>query len=178
MKFPPSWSILLLVISLTLAGCVMSPRLNVAPISSADEPHFDAITFFSGETVGVGKLEKMFSGTEDVLVNGRGSVLDGVLHLQQEVREGEKPARRRVWNIRESAPGHYIGTLSDASGSVIGESQGNRLRLSFVMPGGFHTTQWLMLSPDGQRALNVMKVRKFGITVAVLTEEIRRIEQE
>ncbi len=103
-----------------------------------------------------------------------GTVEDGTLHLVQTVQEGGKPPRQRTWTMRETSPGHYRGTLSDARGAVTGEAEGNRLHLSFTMKGGFPTEQWLTLSPDGHRAHNVMKVRKLGLTVGVLVEDIRK----
>ena len=43
------------------------------------------------------------------------------------------------------------------------------------MKGGLSTEQWLVVSPDGQRATNILKVCKFGITVAILSENIERL---
>ena len=40
--------------------------------------------------------------------------------------------------------------------------------------GRLPTDQWLTLAPDGQSAHNILIVRKFGVTVAVLDETIRR----
>lgn len=118
----------------------------------------------------------VFSGSRPTLVRSSGQVSGGVLRLTQEVTEGEKRPRMREWLIREVSPGRYAGTLSDAAGPVSGESAGNRLHLSFPMKGGFAAEQWLTLAPDGRRAWNVLKVRKFGITVAVLGEDIRRLD--
>jgi hypothetical protein len=165
----------LIAATLALSGCVTAPG-GIAPISEAAQPRFDAIAFFSGTTNGTGLLKKAFSKTVPVLVEGRGTVKDGVLYLEQDIREGEKPVRTRNWVIREDRPDHYTGTLTDAEGAVEGRTDGNRLHLSFTMNGGFPVEQRLTLSPDGQRAYNVMKVRKLGVTVAVLAEDIRRLE--
>jgi hypothetical protein len=57
---------------------------------------------------------------------------------------------------------------------VTGVVAGNRLHLSFRMRGGMDVDQWLTLAPGGRSAKNVLRVRKFGVTVAALDETIRR----
>ena len=160
---------------LALSACAAASPLDAQAVAPAARPRFDAIAFFSGRTEGRGKLDTILSGTVDTLVEGRGSVRNGTLRLVQTVHEGVKPVKLRTWTIAEVAPGRYAGTLSDAEGAVTGETNGNRLHLAFVMEGGLPTEQDLTLSADGQRATNVMTVRKLGVTVAVLTEEIRRV---
>lgn len=159
-----------------LAACASTPHLDVRPVPLAAQPKFDPIAFFSGRTIGRGRLQKILSRSLDTLVEGRGTADHRTLHLEQEVHEGDKPVKRRTWVIAEMSPGNYTGTLTDAEGAVTGETQGNQLHLSFTMKGGLRTEQWLTLSTDGQRATNVMKVRKLGVTVAVLSEEIRRLD--
>ena len=161
---------------LTLGACVGTPKLPVAPVAAAERPHFDALAFFAGRTEGKGRLTKILSGTTDTLVEGRGTVNDGTLTLEQDVHEGSRPVKHRTWHIRETAPDRYTGALTDAEGKVSGETIGNRLHLSFTMKGGLPTEQWLTLAPDGSHAMNRMTVKKFGMTVAVLEEDIRRIE--
>jgi hypothetical protein len=161
---------------LALAACASAPPLAAPPIPAAAQPRFDALAFFTGRSEGVGRLSKVFSRTVPTHVESSGTVTDGVLHLTQVVREGDKPARTREWAIREDRPGHYSGTLTDAAGAVTGETVGNRLHLAFALKkGGLPVEQWLTLSPDGRRAYNVLTVRKWGLPVAVLSEDIRRI---
>ena len=167
---------LALLLPLALAGCAHTPRIAATPIAPASEPTFDVFAFFDGRSEGEGRLSKVFSGSERTQVNSFGKVEDGVLHLTQTIREGDKPQRKREWVIRKDGPNHYTGTLTDAEGPVTGEVEGNRLHLSFTMKGGFPTEQWLTLSNGRDRAYNVMKVRKFGITVAVLSEDIRKYD--
>lgn len=144
--------ILGLLAVLTLSACVGTPQIE-AP---APAPHFDALTFFSGHTLGNGKLKKIFSGAETSEVHGTGRVEGGTLVLDQLVKEGSKPTKHRTWRIREDSPDHYTGTLTDASGPITGEAQGNRLHLAFTVKvasrpsnGSFsrptfvqHTTSW------------------------------------
>ena len=163
---------LTLFAALPLAACVPVPPL--APV--APQPRFDAIAFFTGATIGAGKLRIVFHHRGATLVHGSGSVAaDGTLVLVQRVEQSGKAPRTRTWRIRQTAPDRYAGTLSDAIGPVSGESDGNRLHLRFRMKGGLAVQQWLTLAPDGRSAHNIMAIRKLGLTVAVLDEEIRRI---
>ena len=157
-----------------LGGCVSAPRLPAAPVAAAPQPVFDPLTFFTGTLTGEARLAKLFSKTVPVRVESNGRVVDGALHLHQVVHEGDKPARERDWVIRQTGPGRYAGTLSDAAGPITGVVEGNRLILDFEMDGGLKAHQVLTLSSDGQRARNVMTIRKLGLRVAVLTEDIRK----
>ena len=106
-------------------------------------------------------------------VEGRGHIEpDGTLVLDQTVTEGAKPPTHRQWRIHSVGSGHYAGTLSDAAGAIVGETEGNRLSLRFPMKGGLAAVQRLTLAPDGGSAHNIMTISKLGIRVAVLDETI------
>ncbi len=136
---------------------------------------FDALAFFEGHSEGVGTLDKMVGKTEQMRVSSEGTRLaDGSLRLVQRVTQGARRERKRTWIIRETAPGRYAGTLTDAAGPVRGESDGNRLHLAYVMKGGFMVHQWLYLQPGGRVAQNRMRVSKLGMAVARLDETIRK----
>ena len=153
-------------------ACVTVPARP--PVAAG--PPFVAERFFAGRTEGTGTLRIAFKKPVASIVHGRGRVEpDGTLVLDQTVIEGSKPATTRQWRIRASGPGHYAGTLTDASGPVAGEVTGNRLHLTFAMKGGLHADQKLDLAPDGQSAHNIMVISKLGVTVASLDEMIRRV---
>lgn len=44
------------------------------------------------------------------------------------------------------------------------------------MKGGLPTEQWLILAADGRSAHNTMVVKKLGMRVAVLEEEIVKVD--
>lgn len=132
--------------------------------------------FFAGRLDGVGTLKIVLRAPTTTHVTSVGHVAtDGILRLDQHIEQQGKPARDRHWRIRPLGKGRYTGTLTDASGPVTGEVEGNRLHLGFPMKGGMQVDQWLTLSPDGQVAQNHLIVRKLGITVATLDETIRRL---
>lgn len=172
---------------LLLGACVSTPPVT-APVARAEAPRFDPFTFFLGASRGEGMLDKVLSDSVPVRVESRGRIESAaipetswsapsrnVLVLDQTVREGDKPARQRQWRLVEVAPGRYEGTLTDAIGPVRGAASGNRLVLEYPMKGSFKVRQELTLSPDGERAQNVLKVSQLGVTVAVLVEDIRRV---
>lgn len=164
----------LLAAPLLLPGCVSTPRVQQADASA---PAFPVARFFAGRLEGEGVLRVMVGGSRAVRVSSLGrSEAGGTIRLDQTIREEGEPARTRTWRLREVAPGRYAGTLSDAAGPVVGEAAGNRLHLRFPMAGGMQAEQWLTLAPDGRSARNVLRVRKFGLTVAALDETIRKLD--
>ena len=161
---------------------LLTAPLLLAAFAPAPQPRaaaeaFDAIRFFNGRTEGQGVLKVALKSPTRIRVESRGRVEpDGTLSVRQSVSEGDKPARAREWRIRELSPGRYAGTLSDASGPVAGEAIGNQIHLRFRMKGGLDAEQWLTLAPGGRSANNILRVRKFGLTVATLTETIRKLD--
>lgn len=166
----------LLASLLMLGACVATPDIDAEAPTAAAQPRFDPLRFFEGRLEGRGRLDTIFASPVDILVESDGRVEGGTLHLTQVIHEGDKLARTRRWVIREISPGRYSGTLTDAEGAVTGRTIGNRLHLAFTMDGGLPTEQWLTLSPDGRRAYNVLTVRKFGLPVAKLAEDIRKLD--
>lgn len=173
---PPRKFAFLAPLALLMTACVGLPEIDATQPPVAATPQFDVFAFFDGRLEGRGRLAKIASATVPIRVDSTGHIEGDRLRLSQTIHEGDKPPRTREWVIREVAPGRYTGTLTDAEGEVHGEVTGNRLRLRFTMDGGLPVDQWLTLSPDGRRAYNVMTVRKFGVPVARLAEDIRRLD--
>jgi hypothetical protein len=173
-------------LTLALGACVSTPE-SPPVIARAAAPRFDPFVFFRGTSRGTATLEKVLSDPVPVTVESRGRIEietpreaawaappRRVLVLDQTVTEGDKQPRKRQWRFVEIAPGHYEGTLTDATGPVRGHAAGNLLVLEYPIEGGFKVRQELTLSADGRRAYNVLKVSQLGVTVAVLAEEIVR----
>lgn len=159
-----------------LACCACVPAGRLAREQAA-APVFDPLAFFAGRTRGVGVLSVMFRGRQRTVVDGRGRISpDGAVTLDQTVTRGDGPPTRREWRLRRIGPGRYAGTLTDATGPVIGKVLGNRLHLAFAMRGGLHAEQWLYLQPGGRVARNRMVVKKLGLPVASLDETITRVQ--
>ena len=169
-------SLRLLLPAVLLAGCATLPPFTTPPVALAEQPRFDPLVFFEGRLVGEGRLDTVMSGTVPVRVESEGRIEGGALHLTQTIHEGDKPPRTREWTMRRAGPGRITGTLTDAEGPVAGTIEGNRLHLSFAMEDGLRAEQTLTLAPDGRTASNAMTVRMMGVTVAALSETIRKVE--
>ena len=156
-----------------LPGCVSLTNQQPGIVSS---PIFDPLKFFAGKTEGRGEIKKIFSSPIPLSVHGRGTVdEEGILTLDQEVVEGGKLPRKRRWRIRRIGSNIFGGSLSDAKGPVTITVDGNRMHIAFIMDGGFPVDQYIFLAADQQSAKNIMVVKKLGMRVAVLKEEIVKI---
>jgi hypothetical protein len=71
-------------------------------------------------------------------------------------------------------PGHFTGTLTEATGPVDITVSGPRALIRYPMKGGLEVRQQLALQSDGRTVLNRLSVRKFGLEVAHLDETIRK----
>ena len=137
---------------------------------------FDPLRFFAGRTEGVGRFRAMFHRPREVRVHGVGQVLPDGLALAQRVEPAGKPATTRSWLLRQTGPGRYAGTLSDAVGPVTAETRGNRLHIAYRTAHRFRIEQWLTLAPDGRSATNRLVARRMGVVVARLDETITRVD--
>lgn len=135
---------------------------------------FDPVAFFDGQTTGEGQLKKIMSAAKATRVTGRGRIDGGVLVLDQAVTIAGEPSRNRQWRLHAVGPGRWAGTLSDARGPVNASAAGAVLTIAYTSNDGMGITQLVTLAPDGRSARNLMKVRKFGMTLATLDETITR----
>jgi hypothetical protein len=133
--------------------------------------------FFQGRTESRGELRQLFSKPHAVVSHGNGHLeRDGTLILNQTVHETNTAPRRREWRLRQDRAGHCTGTVTDGVGLVDGKLIGNQLHMRFRLKGGLNVEQWLSFHPDGRSASNRMKIRKFGFSVASLSETIRKTD--
>jgi len=151
-----------------------------------------ALAFLSLATPGIGSaLERFFigttqgSGSVNVIMSGRHGMRDrtrgrmdagGALLLDQIVEEDGKPARRRTWRLVHSGGNRITGTISDARGPVAGEITETALHLRYRLEEGPVVEQWVVLQPGGRSAKNRMTFHRFGLKVATVESEIRKVE--
>lgn len=159
-----------LPLALALGACT-SVELPAGPAP------LDPVAFFTGDSRGTGTLKVIVGKKIPIHVESRGTRQGDTLNLVQRIREGNKPARTRVWTIRVLAGGGYRGTLTDAKGSVSMDLRGPRAYVTYVTPSGVRIRQQLALQSDGRTILNHLEAFKFGIRVATLDETIRKLEQ-
>ena len=155
---------------------LLAPLLIAAQAPRSAPPRFDALTFFTGRTEGVGRLKVVLRRGQPIRVEGRGRVEGEMLILDQMVTQGSGAPKPRQWRIRRVGPGRYVGTLTDARGPVVGTAVDDRLHLRFTSTSGFRVDQWLTLASDGRSARNRLTAKRFGVTVATLDETIRKLD--
>jgi len=157
----------MLFLSLVLSGC--------GAAAPAAPPTFDPLAFFTGQSSGEGTLKVMTKPSVPIHVEsqGRPDGKGGVI-LDQTIREGSKPARKRRWVMRPTSPTTLTGTITDNPGPVTGRLDGNRLLIDYTMKSGLKAEQILTIQPGGRSMINRMTVRKFGIPVAHIHEVITK----
>ena len=133
--------------------------------------------FFVGTTAGSGHVQIIMSGRHTMRDRSRGRMdAGGALLLDQVVEEEGKPARRRAWRLVRGGGNRITGTISDVSGAVNGELTGNTLHLRYRMKEGPSVEQWITLQPGGRVAKNRMVFHRFGIKLATVESEVRKVD--
>ena len=159
-----------MALSTFLAFLLLAQAAPQAPAASALEQ------FFVGRTEGSGTVQIVLSGRHSVRDRGRGRMERGTLVLDQVVEEEGKPARRRIWRLARSGANGITGTISDARGPVTGEVRGNVVHLRYRLAEGPSVDQVITFRPGGRTAHNRMRFRRFGLNVATVESEIRRVD--
>lgn len=166
----------LIAASVWLSGCVGAAGHRALV---RDGPQFDVARVFTGASTGEGRLKVAFRKTRSVHVESTGILApDGTITVNQTITEGGGKTSTRQWLMRETGPGHYAGSLSNAAGPVEGVVKGNCLKLSFRMKDDLTAHQWLYAMPDGRSIENRMSIRKSGVLVARMKETISRRNQD
>ena len=146
------------------------------PASAVADRLSSPFSFFDGVTETVGTLKVIMHRPAATRSVGHGEIQpDGSLVLVQRVEDQGKPPHMRRWLIRQVAPGHFAGTMSEATGPVTIDQVGSRYRFRFAMKGGLSVEQWLTPMADGRSAKSDTTVHRFGITVASAEGIVRKI---
>ena len=154
------------------AWLVAIALLAAAPAQAA----FNPVEFFHGRSHGEGTLKIIFQSAKHITVDSEGQAeKDGSLVLKQVIHEAGKPPRTRYWRMRETAPNRFEGTLTDAASPVRVDVTKSGLRIRYT--GKDHLNFDQVLTPVSETEVrNVMRVRRFGITVAHYNETIRKLD--
>ncbi len=158
---------------LALAACSTPPM----PATYAqEEPKLDLQQYFNGtlDAHGIfqdraGKVVKRFT----VVMRASWQGDTGTLDEDFTYADGSK--QRRVWTLRKTAPGRFIGTAPDVIGVAIGEVAGNALRWQYVLALPVDGTvyhvdfeDWMFLVDD-KVMLNRAAMSKFGFSLGAVT---------
>jgi hypothetical protein len=156
------------------AGALLCAAL--LPVSADAANLSQPLRFFEGRTEMVSVIKVIMKRPYRSRTVGAGRILpDGSLALIQQIfDEGQAPQQRR-WSIRQSGPGHFAGTMTEAVGPVIVDELRGGYRFKFRMKGHLAVEQWLIPLPGGTSARTSLTVRKLGMTIASSVGTIRKI---
>ena len=158
---------------MTRTGAIAALLALSAGASAQAPKPFDPVAFFTGVTQGRGELKELMGKPKKTSTHSVGRVdKDGWLVLDQKVMVEGDPVRQRRWRLKQTSPGKYSGTLSDAKGPVEAEVRGQTVRIRYVMKGNIKVEQELTPLPGGRAVINRGTFRKFGMKVALMKEQI------
>jgi hypothetical protein len=137
---------------------------------------FNPVEFFRGRSDGQGTLKVIFRSPERIQTDNLGrSDNDGSLVLQQVIHEPGKPPRTRYWRLRQTAPGRFEGTLTDAAGPVRVDVAKDGIRIRYTAQNHLNFDQ-LLTPVSATEVHDLIRVRRFGITVARFDETIHKLD--
>ena len=159
-----------------LAGCA-SPQVSDY---AAEQPALDLRQYFKGtvDAYGVftdrsGKVIKRFTVVMTCSWQGPPGYETGVLDEAFTYSDGSTD--RRIWTLKRSADGRYVGTAADVLGEAAGEEKGNAFRWGYTLKlpvdGKIVEVQfddWMYLMSD-KVMLNKAVMSKFGIRLGEVT---------
>lgn len=157
--------------SLVLASASFtSASAGAAPVSNP-------MGFFEGRTDSLSTIKLVMRRPYDSRAIGFGRIKkDGSLELVQRVEQDGEPTKIRRWDIHQTGPGLFTGTMNEAVGPVTIEEVGGRFRFRFKMNGHLSVEEWLTPKEGGQAAASSLTVRKFGIKVGSSNGYIRKVK--
>ena len=155
-----------------LAGCA-TPQLadyaNEKPTLNMSEYFNGTVDAYGVFTNRSGKVLKRFTVVMTCSWQGDTGVLDEAFTNSDGTRE------RRVWTLKRSPDGTYIGTASDVVGEARGEEKGNAFRWNYTLrlPVDDRIVEvqfddWMYLMTD-KILLNRAVMSKFGVKLGEVT---------
>ena len=162
--------------ALALSGCA-GPAISDF---EGQRPALDLREYFNGPLVahGIftdrsGKVVKRFTVLMKCSWSGPAGQETGVLDEEFIYSDGTRD--RRVWTLKRTAEGRYVGTAADVVGQALGEESGNAFRFGYTLrlpvDGKTYEVQfddWMYLM-DERVMLNKAVMSKFGIRLGEVT---------
>lgn len=159
-----------------LSGCASPQPADYA----SEKPTLDLRKYFNGtlDAYGVftdrsGKVVKRFTVVMVCRWQGPPGAEEGVLDEDFTFSDGTK--QRRIWRLKRTGEGSYIGRADDVVGDAIGIERGNALRWNYTLAlpvdGQVINVQfddWMYLMTD-KVMLNKATMSKFGVTLGEVT---------
>ncbi len=155
---------------------ILLPVAIAIAVSTPGHAVFNPVDFFRGHTRGDGTLKVIFQSEKKIGVDSVGRPdKDGWLTLEQVIHEPGKPARTRMWHLRQTAPDRFEGTLTDAASPVRVDVTKGGVRIQYTGQNSLNFDQ-LLTQVSATEVHDQIKIRRFGITVAHFDETIRKLD--
>lgn len=167
----------LLALALVLGACA-GPTPDAY---RAERPVFELERYFNGtvDAWGIftdrsGKVVKRFTVVMRCTWNGDTGTLDEDFTYSDGTKE------KRVWTVRKTAQGTYVGTAADVVGEAAGVAAGNALQWRYVLDLKVGDSRYKvdfddwMYQMDDRVMINRARMSKFGITLGEVTLAFRR----
>lgn len=144
-----------------------------------DTPKLDPVEFFGGKTTSKGVIENAKGRpTNKITTSTSGTVKDGRLYIEQDLITEGKNTNHRSWSLQQIDEHHVHANSTDMDGTAKGMLYGNqfswtyRMKLKnrkFIRHVRMHQNMYLM--PGGNTMIIRSVIKKFGFTVAQITEQ-------
>jgi hypothetical protein len=160
------------LIALGLAGCA-SPQVQDY---ASERPLFDFKGYFSGEVSAAGLVsDRSGKVTRSFVVAMRGSWSGDVGTLDEQFVYNDGERQHRVWQVRQTADGRYVGTAGDVVGDAQGATAGSAFNWHYTLRvpvrGEVYDIQFddWMHRVDAHTVINKAVMSKFGVRVGEVT---------
>ncbi|MEY2776487.1 MAG: hypothetical protein RLY30_585 [Pseudomonadota bacterium] len=164
-------------LALSLVGCAAPGVEQYAQ----QKPALDLADYFAGTTQGWGMVQDWRGEVTRrfvVTIEGRFTGDEGSLDETFVWSDGER--QKRVWRLKRTGPGRWVGSADDVVGTAQGEVQGNALRWQYTLsvpidgrPLEIQFDDWMHLI-DEEVMINKARMTKFGLPVGEVTLAFRR----
>ena len=115
-----------------------------------------------------------YSASDDLFQEVQRVLVEQFVLIDTVRQQGQAP-RIRKWVLHLVGPGHFSGTLSDATGPVDITVSGESATIRYTMEGGLNLEQRLQVI-DGRTLANHTAVRKFGMKFGSVEGKIRKLD--
>lgn len=165
------------LLTLFLSACAITDVNHYKDV----KPQFDLERFFLGTTDAWG----MFQQRNGAVIKRFHVVIDtkkvgDELVLDERFVYDDGSKQQRIWCLRKTTDGRWIGKADDVKGEAIGEVAGNAFKWEYTLllpvDGSIYEMtmdDWMYLI-DQDTMVNRAKMRKFGIEVGEVTLFFRR----
>lgn len=172
------WRIIVVLYLLLTSACT---TMNINDFKNT-APKFVLEDYFQGRTRAWGLFEDRFGTVRRQFVVDINGTWDGnILTLNEDFIYNDGEKENRVWVIRKTDNGRYIGNTANAVGDAEGSLSGNAFNWKYdfnlkVDDGNWkvHFDDWMFLQPNDV-VINIATVSRWGLKVGTVFLSFQRL---